>query len=213
MPDIVSDAAKIDRPKAVQILQGAMPEFLAHGYARTSMDRVAKAAGVSKQTLYSYFADKEGLFTALVQQIAREKFRLVWSQPLSGEPEVVLRRIAQHLLHDKVFDADYLNFCRLIVAESGKRPDLAKIFLSNISKPAIETLARYFRAHPELEFEDSKAAATIFCGSLIYFVFNQEILHGKEAMPLSAEAIVDNLIALVLANTHSRSRKGSCDRA
>jgi AcrR family transcriptional regulator len=64
-------AAASDKTK--QILQGAMREFLTHGYAGTSMDKVAKTGGVSKATVYSYFADKEGLFAALVQRLAREK--------------------------------------------------------------------------------------------------------------------------------------------
>lgn len=51
--------------KAEQILQGALSEFLVHGYAGSTMDRIAKSAGVSKQTLYSYFGDKEGLFYSL----------------------------------------------------------------------------------------------------------------------------------------------------
>jgi AcrR family transcriptional regulator len=37
------------------------------------MDKVAKTGGVSKATVYSYFPDKEGLFAALVQRLAREK--------------------------------------------------------------------------------------------------------------------------------------------
>jgi len=43
----------------------------AHGYAATSMDRVAIAAGVST-TVYSHFQDKEGLFTALIQRLVEE---------------------------------------------------------------------------------------------------------------------------------------------
>ncbi|NEN93279.1 MAG: TetR/AcrR family transcriptional regulator, partial [Okeania sp. SIO3H1] len=60
--------------KAEQILRGAIPEFLKNGYACTSMDKVAKAAGVSKQTLYSLFRDTERLFIALVKRVATKKF-------------------------------------------------------------------------------------------------------------------------------------------
>jgi AcrR family transcriptional regulator len=38
------------------------------------MDKVAKTGGVSQATVYSYFPDKEGLFAALVQRLARKKF-------------------------------------------------------------------------------------------------------------------------------------------
>jgi TetR/AcrR family transcriptional regulator, regulator of autoinduction and epiphytic fitness len=63
--------------KAEAILTGGMQEFLAHGYAGTSMDRLATVAGVSKATVYSYFQDKEGLFTALIEQLVQGKFRSI----------------------------------------------------------------------------------------------------------------------------------------
>ena len=47
--------------KVEAILQGAMQEFLRHGFAATTMDKVTAAAGVSKTTVYSYFQDKEKL--------------------------------------------------------------------------------------------------------------------------------------------------------
>ncbi|MGK7877220.1 MAG: TetR/AcrR family transcriptional regulator [Xenococcaceae cyanobacterium] len=183
--------------KAEQILRGALPEFLKHGYASTSMDKVAYSAGVSKQTLYSYFSDKDGLFTALVKHMACEKFQLVWSKPLKGKPERVLRDLAHRLLKE-VNDSEYLCFVRLIVAESGKRPDLAQLFLSNVAVPAIKTLTRYLKEHRELNIVDSEATARIFVGSLIHFIMTQEILHGREIMPIAQERLIDSLVHLIV---------------
>ena len=58
------------KDKVEQILQGAMQEFLVHGYAGTSMDRIAASGGISKATVYSHFQDKQGLFKALVERLA-----------------------------------------------------------------------------------------------------------------------------------------------
>lgn len=55
-----------------------MQVFLKHGYAGTSMDRVAEVAGVSKNTIYNHFQDKEGLFTALIEQITTNRFQIVF---------------------------------------------------------------------------------------------------------------------------------------
>lgn len=184
--------------KAEQILRAAVPEFLANGYTRTSMDRVAKVAGVSKQTLYSHFSDKEGLFTALVQRIAVEKFQLVWSKPLQGEPDCVLRDLAHRILTDNIDDAEYLRFCRLIVAESEVRPDLAQIFLKNLVQPAVAVLSQYLEERAELQIRDPEAIARIFVGSLIHWLMVQEVLHGKEIMPLSAERTIESLIDLIV---------------
>ncbi|MGF1494759.1 MAG: TetR/AcrR family transcriptional regulator [Microcoleaceae cyanobacterium] len=184
--------------KAEQILNGAIPEFLKHGYSCTSMDRIAKAAGVSKQTLYSHFSDKDGLFTALVKRVAREKFQLVWSVPLQGHPHQVLRELAQRILMEKLQGEEYLGFCRLIFAESGKRPDLAHIFLKNLVQPAILTLTQYLKDCPELEIADPEAAARIFVGALIHYTLIQYGLHGEAIMPMDANRIVDNLVQMIV---------------
>lgn len=183
--------------KTEQILRGALPEFLKHGYTATSMDRVAQAAGVSKQTLYSHFCDKDGLFTALVRRMACEKFRLVWSKPLTGEPETVLRELAYRLLQESE-DAEHLCFMRLIIAESEKRPELAQLFLSNIAQPSIKILAQYLEKHPQLNILNAQATARIFVGSLIHYILTQEMFHGKEIMPMSVEELVNSLIYLII---------------
>ncbi len=54
--------------KREAILAGAMQEFLEHGYAGARVDRLVKAAGVSKATVYRHFPDKEALFVALIQK-------------------------------------------------------------------------------------------------------------------------------------------------
>ncbi len=49
-----------------------MQEFLEHGYAGARIDKIVAAAGVSKATVYRHFADKEALFTALIQRMAEK---------------------------------------------------------------------------------------------------------------------------------------------
>lgn len=161
------------------------------------MDRIACSAGVSKQTLYSHFSDKEGLFRALIEHMATRKFQLVWSQPLEGEPEKVLRNLAERLLSE-INDTDHLAFARLIIAESRERPDIGEIFLNNVAKPAMKRLIEYFEAHSELNFKDPEAIARIFVGSLIHYILMQEMFGGKKLMPMESDRLVDSLIHLVL---------------
>jgi AcrR family transcriptional regulator len=98
--------------KAVQILQGAMQEFLQNGYAGTSMDKVAATAGVSKPTVYNYFKDKEGLFRALIQYVAQARCAQVMGDGnLEGRPEVVIRRLITNAIESELHDLDYQNLC------------------------------------------------------------------------------------------------------
>ena len=61
----------VSAPKHDAILDAAKRVFLREGYS-ASMDLVSAEAGVSKQTVYNHFASKEGLFRAIVDDLARE---------------------------------------------------------------------------------------------------------------------------------------------
>ena len=67
--------------RRVQILQAAGAEFKAHGFAGSSMQGIAKAAGISRASLYTYFGGKEEVFHAVVKlfewNIARQAQRAV----------------------------------------------------------------------------------------------------------------------------------------
>ena len=188
--------------KKEKILEGAMKEFLVQGYAGTSMDRVAKAAAVSKATVYSHFGDKEGLFVALVERLARKKYSEVFSQGnhslLQGEPEVVLRQFATKMVDLACEDTEDLTFIRLIVGESGRFPKLAETFVSNLVKPGIEVLSQYLASRPELEIEDREATARVILGSLVYFKIVQVMLHGEKIVPMEGDRLINSLIHLLL---------------
>jgi TetR/AcrR family transcriptional regulator, regulator of autoinduction and epiphytic fitness len=196
----VGETERSHSPEKMEtILQGAMQEFLAHGYAATSMDKVAEAAGVSKATVYNYFRDKEGLFKALIEKLARKRFySLLGSKPLQGEPYVVLRRLAATALEQMLHDQEYQSFERLLMGESARFPELAQVFIYSMAKPAIETISKYLAAHPELNIPDPEATARILIGSLVHFVTTQEIMHGKEIIPMESDRLIDALTHLIV---------------
>ena len=182
-----------------------MQEFLANGYAATSMDRVAAAAGVSKATVYSHFQDKDGLFAALVQQLAEEKFRTVFDprdeNALQGEPHVVLSELASKVLDDATEDSQFCEFMRLIVGESGRFPELAKPYIKHVAKPLLDSLTRYLSNRDELALADPEATARTFAGTLFYFVILQRVLGGNESMPMESDRIITTLIDLIVPSS------------
>ena len=179
-----------------------MQEFLANGYAATSMDRVAATAGVSKATVYGHFQDKAGLFAALVQQLAESKFRAVFDprddNALQGEPRAVLSDLAQRVLDNAACDPQFCEFMRLIVGESGRFPELAKPYVQNVAKPLLDGLTRYLSSCSELKLTDPAATARTFAGTLIYFVLLQRVLGGAEQMPMKDDRIVTTLVDLIV---------------
>ncbi|WP_066426102.1 TetR/AcrR family transcriptional regulator [Anabaena sp. 4-3] len=194
--DRMLSAEKVDA-----IIAGAMQEFLQHGYAATTMDKVTAAAGVSKTTVYSYFQDKEGLFTVLIERLAKEKYLAVQNPEfLQGEPQIVLRRLAHHILDQVHQEQELLSLVRLIIGESGRFPSLARIFVSNIDKPGLELVSEYFTEHPELQLPDPQVAARIFIGTLIHFTIIQSMLHGEDIIPMERDRLIDQLVNLMTIN-------------
>jgi len=195
---LTASQAILGKQKRERILQGAMQLFFRDGYAGTSMDRVASEAGVSKQTIYSYFHDKESLFKALIEQITIARFHALFeSEQLQGEPDQLLRQVAETYLLKVAEDQEYLSLLKVIIAESSRFPEMAKLYYQTVIQRGRQLLSQYFDAHPELGIQDPEATAHIFFGSLVSFVVVQEIMHGKEIMPLSSQRLVDSLIDLI----------------
>ena len=68
-----------DSAKRRQILAGASKVFMDLGFDGASMGEIARAAGVSKGTLYVYFADKNRLFEAIVEEESLEQGKLAFN--------------------------------------------------------------------------------------------------------------------------------------
>ena len=86
MPAATEGATDPDEGRSARkrrvILETATELFLRNGYLGTSMDEVASVAGVSKQTVYKHFADKEGLFQAIaLATIDQVSPSTIWSPP------------------------------------------------------------------------------------------------------------------------------------
>ncbi len=190
--------------KTVAILQGAIAEFLTGGYAATSMDKIAKAAGVSKATVYSHFGDKESLFNAVIQDLVKDKFQTVMGldspQSLEQDPKVVLSEMATRMLANAKGDRSFQDFMRIIIGESGRFPELAKAYVSSVVKPAIEILTKYFKSHPLLQLEDPEATVRVMMGTMVYFIMLQEMMHGKDIVPLEGDRVIKTLTDLITRN-------------
>src|SRR6478736_2324056 len=66
-PPPASSRAERAAERRAAIVEAALEEFIARGFAATRLDDVAKRAGVAKGTIYLHFKDKESMFEELVR--------------------------------------------------------------------------------------------------------------------------------------------------
>ena len=135
-----SDVGKLD----AKIVAAATKLFLHDGYGATSIEAIAKAAGVSKRTLYHRYNDKSELFSAVMHQLI---INVTPPEGIEGlfqgsDLKQILARIASLALH-AALSKDALALRRLLVSESKRFPVLARIIGSEGSRgQAIEGLAK-----------------------------------------------------------------------
>ncbi len=117
-----------DLAKRQAILEAAKQLFLTLGYASTSMDAVATAAGVSKLTVYSHFTDKETLFTAAISATCTAQLpELIFELPDGVPLEQVLLNIGCGF--QALISSDQsVQLTRLIMTLGTQDPKLSQIF-------------------------------------------------------------------------------------
>jgi TetR/AcrR family transcriptional repressor of mexJK operon len=114
--------------KRAAIIEAAKRVFLREGFARASVDVIAAEGGVSKQTIYNHFGDKERLFFAVIEAVqggatAEQERALDELLAADVEPAVALRQLGRKLL-GWVFRQDLSALRRLILAEVAHYPQL-----------------------------------------------------------------------------------------
>ncbi|HEY1972098.1 MAG TPA: TetR/AcrR family transcriptional regulator [Pseudonocardia sp.] len=149
------------------ILDAAVAEFCAQGYARTSMDAIAASAGVGKQTVYGHFGDKERLFQAAVQDargvFPEDRAGLIID---TGDPRADLASAGERLL-GIVLSPRVSALHRLTIAELPHHPELQRYWREGAEPVLDDAIAGYLRGAGSLDVPDPARAARQFTYLLI----------------------------------------------
>jgi AcrR family transcriptional regulator len=114
------------------IIEAALDEFIARGFAATRLDDVAKRAGVAKGTIYLHFKDKEALFQELVRtSLVPLIGRLAAPPPAGGSVRAVLENFAQTFAQE-VVSTRRGDIVRLIIAEGARFPSVADFYYREV---------------------------------------------------------------------------------
>lgn len=117
-----------DGAKRRQIIEGAREIFMSAGFDAASMNDIARAAGVSKGTLYAYFDSKEALFEALIrEERAHQPERNLMFPADEPDPAKALAIYGQSLV-EKITRTDKLEQARIVAFAAARFPRLGRAF-------------------------------------------------------------------------------------
>jgi AcrR family transcriptional regulator len=153
-----------DSSKRRQILDGARKLFLDLGFDAASMGEIARAAGVSKGTLYVYFADKNRLFEAIVEEESLEQGKVAFNLDPARDVTTTLMDFGQAYIQ-LLCRPGVGSATRTVMAIAERMPEVGRRFYENVVALTIRRLAAYLAARVkagDLEIEDCELAATQF---------------------------------------------------
>ena len=187
-PDEATGTAK----KRQAILEAATVAFLQNGYPGTNMDEVAARAGVSKQTVYNHFSDKETLFIEIVTRMTNAGSDAVHNDrgELPGRAGLAefLRDYAYRQLKI-VLTPRLMQLRRVVIGEVSRFPELGKCLYEGGPKRAMAALAKVLSELAErglLAIDDAGIAASQFNWLIMSEPLNRAMLLGDESIPTPA---------------------------
>lgn len=186
-----------------QVVDGARCVFLRDGFSAANVDDIARAAGVSKATLYSYMPDKRLMFSEMMRlECLRQAQTAIAEINLDRPIAEVLLDAARHAV--ALLTSDFsLRIFRICVAEAERFPELGTAFYESGPMMAQQQLMTHLGAvvaSGDLQIDDLQIAAhqfTQLCKAWLFdrAVFNPDIPVTPDERDRVAKAAVEMFMA------------------
>jgi AcrR family transcriptional regulator len=192
-----------------EILAAALASFAERGFASTRLEDVAARAGISKGTLYLYFRSKEELFKAVVRATIVPNLERVEAlvDSFEGPSALLLERLL--LTIAGVVASRIGAIPKLVIAEAGNFPDLARFYLDEVIRRGLRLIATILRRGIERrEFRAVDVEHTVFCviAPMLIAALWKNSLEPHDDARLDTQALARAHIDLLLRGLETGAR-------
>ncbi|PBB87892.1 TetR/AcrR family transcriptional regulator [Mesorhizobium sp. WSM3876] len=183
-------AAGQDPIKRAQIIEGARRVFIDKGFEAASMNAITREAGVSKGTIYVYFANKEELFEALIEEERGTIFKNMYE--VLDHFDDLRKTLVKFgtILSVKITSAKVIQAQRTVVGAADRIPELGARFYERGPKRGHDKVMLFLNAAIErglLKIDDVDLAAYQFTELCLAGLFRQCIFSYRSKAPSQAE--------------------------
>jgi AcrR family transcriptional regulator len=191
-----------DSSKRRQILDGARKVFLELGFDGASMGEIARAAGVSKGTLYVYFDDKSRLFEAIVEEEKIEQSKTAFNFDPERDVDTTLPEFGRAYVA-LLCRPGGGSAIRTVMAIAERMPEVGSRFYEQVIAHNVRCFATYLEArarHGELAIDNFELAAWQFMQMCQATLFQAFIFQAKPSpSPQQIATVVDSATRVFLA--------------
>jgi len=194
-----STAPSRSRDRRTEIINAARDIFLERGYAGASTDEIVGRSGGSKETLYTHFGNKRGLFREVIVREIDLLFEPLHRQP-DGEPLERLRGVARHYVRQSM-RPEAIALMRILVGEGVRIPELT----TQLRAIADEKIVGFFaeliaavQATGAMQGESAQTLAVVLNdllrgGTIFSVLFDPELTFSNRKLDAHADACVERL--------------------
>jgi len=196
--------------KRRQILDGARKVFMDLGFDGASMGEIARSAGVSKGTLYVYFADKNRLFEAIVEEETLAQDKVAFNFDPARDVTTTLIDFGQTYIQMLCRPGEG-SAIRTVMAIAERMPEVGRRFYEHVLENRINRLASYLEAHVEakdLSIDDCQLAASQFmqmCQASLFLPFIFQAAPAPSAERIAQ--VVESATRMFLAAYQAKPRR------
>ncbi len=202
---------KADRPD--EIVAAALEVFAEKGFAAARLEDIAKRAGVSKGAIYLYFATKEDIFRAVVEQGVAPNLSAVQNILANADADfpVLLRGLVK-VLAGVVATTPVGGIVKMVIGESRNFPELAQAWHDQLVRPALTAMTQAIgaaQARGELRPGDPRLYAISLISPLLVGVVWRETFLPVGAEPIDIPTLAEQHVELWLRGMLTESGAAS----
>lgn len=178
-----------------EILEAALQVFVQRGFAQARMEEIARRAGVTKGTVYLYFASKEELFRAVVRETITPQLELI--ERIVAEHRGSAAELFRQLVRrwwTVVGETELARLPKLMVAEAANFPELAEFFVREVVQRARGIVGGVLRrgiAAGEFREVDVEAAVRLAVAPLLAAAIYRHSLLPCDSEPWDFQKYLD----------------------
>lgn len=184
-----------------EVLDAALTLFAAQGFAHTTVEQVARAAGLSKAAVYLYFPSKKALLAGLVQRAVAPVADLALGDMAGGDPRLRIAGMLRAVVA-RLADPGVMAIPALILREAAVAPEIAQVYRDEVLDrvlPALRAMIAEGVASGHLRQVDPDLTIRSIVGPVLVHVVLAQVFGIVPEGGLSLDRLVENHLSILLA--------------